>query len=237
MIQLLKKNQDIKFDEPNHKYYDRKGNQLTAVSNVISFFKEEFDPNGHITRAVAKRDGITPQQVRANWKKIANDACVRGTSFHSQAEHFIKTGEILDQEYKDVVEQFAKIKFNGKLCSEVRLADTDNKICGTADLIDLRENNNVDIYDFKTNKKLGYKSKYGTKLLFPFNKYDECEFNIYTFQLNIYGFILRQNGYTVNNMTIFYINPATRILESHPVPDIKDDAEKMIKRYIALQDW
>jgi CRISPR/Cas system-associated exonuclease Cas4 (RecB family) len=237
MIELLKINQEIVFDEPNHKYFDKKGRELDAVSNVIGFYKEEFDPHGHITRAVAKRDGITTQQVRANWKKIAEDACIRGTNFHAQVEHYINTKEILDADYKDVVEQFSKIEFKGKLYSEIRLADTENKICGTADLIEDLGNNVVNLGDFKTNKKLAYKSRYGTKLMFPFNKYDECEFNIYTFQLNIYAFILKQNGYKVNNMTILYINPATRILEIHPVPNIHKEAEKMIKHYRNLQDW
>ena len=74
-------------------------------------------------------------------------------------------------------------------------------MAGCCDIIELHEDNSFTIYDFKTNKSLNYKSKYGSKYIHPFSKYDECEFNNYTFQLNIYALILKKNGYKTSDMT------------------------------------
>ncbi len=238
MIELLPHNQNITFKEDTHQYFTQSGEELTSVSRILELYKPKFDPTGIIAYKCAQREGITKQEIQARWKKTNDDANVKGHNFHRQAEHFIKTGEILDEDYKDVVKQLADIKFKGKLTSEVRLADTQRyKICGTTDFLEEFKNKIVSVRDFKTNKRFEYKSKYRTKMLPPFEKYEVCEYNNYSFQIGIYSYILELNGYKTKEREVYYIQPETRILETIKIPDMRDEVIKMLEHYRKMQEW
>ena len=229
--------QQIKFDAASHTYTDSTGNSLISVSRMISLYKPPFDPDGHITRAVAKRDGKTPQEVKDDWEKMKNDASDRGHDFHSQAESYIKTGVISEGTYKDVVEQFSKISFPGPLKSEIMLFSPTYKLAGTCDVLSMIDNKNCELLDFKTNKQIRLKSKYKTKLLYPLEKYDECEINNYSVQLNLYKFMLEEHGFKVHKITLYHINPETRKIDTYDIPDIKKDIKKLLNHYQSLQAW
>lgn len=237
MITLLPKNQNIVLKQDTHQYFNKSGEELISISSLLSLYKPKFDEFGHIKRACAKRDGITIEELQQKWDKERDDSCVRGHNLHKHIEIFIKTGQILDEGYKDIVEQFKQIKFTGQLNSEIILADSEYKICGTADIVHELSNKTVDILDFKQNKKMSYKSKYNTKLLYPLDNVDSCEYEIYKYQLNLYSFILSQNGYKTRKMALLYVNPENHKLEIHKIPIIKKDIKKLLKHYIKMRDW
>lgn len=236
MTKLENINKDVNFKEDTHQYF-KNGKELTAVSRVIDFYKNSFDSEGHILRACAKRDNLTVSQVRENWEKTKIEGLTRGKNFHRQVEHYIKTGQILDEDYKDVVEQFAQIKFSGKLFSEIGLHSDKYSMSGTTDGIHLISDNIVDCFDFKSNKKFLIKSKYGDRLMYPMEKYWNSEMDVYTIQLNLYSYMLGEHGYKTNNMTIYYINPTTRLLETYLVPHIQGDIIKLLNHYSAMMAW
>ena len=61
----------IHFDPIAHRYSIKDNNkQLISVSQLIHCFVPEFDKEGHITRAVAKRDGLTVEEVKEKWSYI-----------------------------------------------------------------------------------------------------------------------------------------------------------------------
>ena len=161
---LTEINKNVIFEPIEHRYF--LGNsELTSVSKILDSVKPKFDEEGHIIRACAKRDGLSVDQIQEKWDQAKIDGLKRGKSFHKQVEYFIKIGKILDDDYKDVISEFSKIKFSGQLFSEVGLNHDDYKIAGTADLIELFNNNECILYDFKSNKSISEKSKYGNKLL------------------------------------------------------------------------
>ncbi len=230
-------NKDILFDEPSHIYKLKNGQKLESVSKLLSSYKNVFDPVGHIKRACAKRDGITVEEIQTKWDKERDDACDRGHRLHSQLEHFFKTGKILDDDFKDVVEQFKPLKFTGKIFTETQMFSPAFNIAGTADLITLYPDNTIDLGDFKQNKKMLLKSKYNNKLLYPLNDFSECEFEIYTFQLNLYSYMLKEHGYETNKMTLYYIPPSTRKLEIFDVPKREKETLKLLKHFQAIQTF
>lgn len=237
MIKLEDINKNITFKEDTHQYFTKEGKELTSVSRVLGAYKNEFDPEGHIKRCVAKRDGLTTEQVSENWENTKNEGLERGKNFHRQIEHYIKTGEILKEDYEDVIKQFADIKFSGKLYSEVSLSNLSYNIAGTTDLIHLINDNLIELADFKTNKAFNIKSKYGNRLLYPLEKYWESEMDLYSFQLNIYSFMLEEHGFVTKSMTIYWVNPETRHLDVYPVPNLKEDTIKLLKHFRSMQEW
>lgn len=227
----------VTFVESSHKYSLPDGTSLTSVSSILSNYKNEFDPDGHIIRACARKAGVTVEEIRAKWDKERDDACDRGHRLHSQLEHYVNTGKILDADFKDVVLQFSDIKFTGKLFSEIRLFSSQYKIAGTTDLVEWFSDNTVNIGDFKQNKKIAVKSKYNKKLLYPLDKFDECEFEIYTFQLNLYALMLREHGFKTKDMKLYYIPPSTRKLEIYDIPRREKETLKLLKHFVAMRDF
>jgi hypothetical protein len=236
MTPLKEINKEVKFFEETHKYFLH-GKEFTSVTTVLGFFKEPFDPNGHITRQCAKRDGITVDQVKENWHKIKVEGQERGKRFHSQAEHFIKTGKILNKDYKDVVRQLKKMKIPGELYSEVGLHSPTYSIAGTCDLISL-DGDATTSYDFKTNKAFTVKSKYGKYLLHPLEHLPECDLVTYSLQLCIYNLMLKEHGYKARkNSKILYINPETRMIDTYDVLDLYKEATTLLEHFKKIQEF
>lgn len=77
------------------------------------------------------------------------------------------------------------------VCTELLLWDHNNKIAGLADIV-VFDNGVFHILDFKTNKKIGKYGFNGAKLLSPFSDLPECEYSIYTLQLNIYSYMIEK---------------------------------------------
>lgn len=237
MTKLQNISKDIHFDGPSHKYHDKNGNSLISVSSLISLYKPDFDPHGYITKSYARKNNMSVEEVKTKWDKIKTDACAKGHDFHSQAEHFIKTGEILDGTYKDVIEKFAQIKFKGKNESEIMLYSAIYKIAGTADLVTVLPDGSLELGDFKTNKEILTKSKYGTKLLYPLDKFDECQVDTYTVQLNLYKYMLEEHGFKVKKITLYHINPETRNIDIYKIPKIDKDIKSLLSHYKKMNEW
>ena len=230
-------NKEVIFDEKSHTYI-KSGKNLKSATSLLSLYKNKFDPDGHIIRACAKRDGITVNEVKNNWHKIKEEGLARGQNFHRQAEYYIKNGIILNEDYKDVVEQLVRYPFKGKLFSEIALHSDKYGIAGTCDLIELFDDNSFITYDFKTNKRFTIKSKYKTKLLYPLEEYDECDLITYSLQLNIYNIMLEEFGFkSKDKSVIFYINPETRKIDEYEVLSLKKQTLKLLKHFKSMQDW
>lgn len=236
MTPLKEINKEVQFVEETHKY-SLYGKQLTSTTTVLGFFKNKFDPKGFIIKQCAKRDGLTIDQVKANWEKIKIEGLERGKNFHSQAEHFIKTGEILDKDYKDVIQQLKEMNIPGQLFSEIGLHSPKYSIAGTCDLVSLQDGV-ATTYDFKSNKKFTIKSKYRQFLLYPVQHLEECDLTIYSLQLCIYNLMLKEHGYKVKkNSQILYINPETRKIDKYDVLDLHKEAIDILEHFKKTQEF
>lgn len=228
----LFKEPEITFDEKLHKYHCKKtGKELISCTTLIHKFTEEFDKDGSILTRCATRENIPEKELKQRWEDEKNRACEYGISVHKQIENYLNTGKIANTPDKDIVKQFSKIKYDGKLMSEVKLYNLELGIAGTADLLCYKEKtNSVKIGDFKTNKKLNRMNPWGKKMLSPLQHYDDCNFNTYIIQMNVYAYLLELAGIWVddNSLELIYVNPKTRKLELYQVPDVRKDVIKMI---------
>jgi CRISPR/Cas system-associated exonuclease Cas4 (RecB family) len=229
-------NKDITFIEKSHTYVNKYNEILVSASTLVHKYTPEFDPDGSIIKRCAERDGIPISELRKKWDYERDSANERGTNFHKQAQHWVETGTILDADYKDIVKQLSEIPFQGKLMSETVLFSNDLGIAGTVDLIDIYRNNECDLKDFKTNKKLkksAFWSKQGgySMMLPPVKHLQNCNFITYSLQLEIYSILLEENGFWVNSKEILYIHPKKRAIEIHPILNLRKEALAIIKHY------
>ncbi len=209
----------VHFDPIEHKYTDDKGNVFISASQLISKFKPKFDIDGKILKRCALKEGITEFELAARWQAINDESCNYGTSVHESLESYILSGEIKNDDNKIWVDQFAELKFKGKLFCEQRLYDLDTLIAGTTDLVEMLDPDKklVNVLDFKTNKKLEKTNFWGGQMLGHLFYFPDANFYHYQIQLSLYAYLLEKHGYTINELTLIYFNPKTLKMELHQV--------------------
>ena len=225
-------NDQIQFDADTHRYFGNNNEPLISVTQLINLYKPVFDPDKRILNKCAINKGMAPEELAAQWEKIKVDACIRGTNIHKSIEHFILTNQILNNDIKDIVKEFKKIKFRGKLFPEKILGNIDFGVAGTIDLIEQFDGNVVALYDYKSSKKISAFSPFGNKFLYPIDYLYVNEINTYSLQLSIYSYILEETyGFWVNTLTILWANPKTHKIQPIEVQNRRQDVEKILEHY------
>ncbi len=226
----------IEFKEKEHQYFS-KGKELISATTLIHLYVPPFDPTGEIIARCAARDGKTVDKLRAEWDLECTKKCDSGHVLHKQMEHWIDHRKILPGDFDDVVKQFAKFKFNGKLISETIVYSNTLGIAGTVDLIDHYGDNEADLLDFKQNKSLKKQSFFHRdkggfeKMLHPVSHLMNCNFVTYSLQMCLYALLLEEYGCWVNEKTLLYLNPKTRVLERHATLNLRKEMEAIIEHY------
>jgi len=222
----------IIFDKDLHTYT----NSITqkpyiSVSKLLSLYKEPFDRDYQASKT-ALREGVSKEEVIARWTKINKTACDKGHNVHSIIENFIKNDIIEDEELIYALEQvFDKTKYKRVLCEELVYND-DYLVAGTSDVICDVDSNYFDVYDFKTNKKFEFFSKYGKFLKTPLNNLQQCQYNDYSIQLSLYAFLYGSlTNKKVRKITILYHDG--KHFYSYPVPYLFWEVSVLLKHYQA----
>ena len=77
------------FEEQAHKYTDTFGNEYRSVTTLISDYYPHFDAN-YWAHKKAREQGKSEKAIKAEWDRIRNEACERGTATHNGLEDAIK---------------------------------------------------------------------------------------------------------------------------------------------------
>ena len=78
------------FEEKAHKYTDTLGNEYRSVTTLIGDYYNHFDAD-YWAHKKAREQGKSEKQIRAEWDKIKDEACERGTATHNGIEDAIKS--------------------------------------------------------------------------------------------------------------------------------------------------
>ena len=235
MIKLEDINKSLIFEPIKHTYH-MDGKELTSVTTLLSQYKSPFDPTGIIAYKCAQREGITKTEIQQRWKDESNRACDYGHRVHEKIEDYLKTGKIQEDEDADIVRDFAKIKFNGEIYSELQLVSNDFGLAGTCDIAVLNKNT-VSISDLKTNKRFDIKSRYNNKFLYPLDYLDENHLTTYSLQILIYGEMIKEHGFKFKPGKILWVDPELRKIEQFEVLDLKKEVKLLLKHFQKMNSW
>lgn len=222
---------DLEFNEEQHKYSLRgRDVNLTSVSHKIKDFVIPFDTLGNAER-VAKREGVTTEEILKRWKNKADKACSLGTKVHLFGELYNGTQKPTNG-YEEAIVKFFSIvpKHIDLLINELQMYSEEFGIAGTADLIFLNSNTNkLVIGDFKSNTDL-FKNFKGQTLLKPFDNILDSPYGKYILQLSFYQLMLEQTGYEVENRFLIWLKP-NGTYTCHNLPDVsKELLNELIKQ-------
>lgn len=221
---------DVVFTEQGHTYTVG-GKKATSVTTFIGQFKKPFERDFWAARS-AQKENVQLQDILDKWDSISLRACNKGSKFHAFAENYINNKILsntiydfdIDMEaYNKIESHFLNFYEESKenlipIRSELCVGSSKLGICGMVD--QLYYSNTLEglvIFDWKTNKKMSYKSKYQNTMLDPISHLPECEFSTYSLQLSLYKYIIElETSLEIKDCFIVWFNE-------------KNDTYKLIK--------
>lgn len=209
----------------------------------------KFDSEILNTYNISENDFNREQQaILDEWEANKNEACERGTKIHADLENsFYKSGKNI---------KLDKFGIGGKFECKKDYTDLDMpygvypeyliyresedgilRIAGQIDCI-VKNGNEITLIDWKTNreikKKSGYDSKNRTtsKMKYPLNALDDCNFYHYTMQLSTYAWMLQKlnPNFIIKDLILYHFDHNNKETLYH-CEYLKDTVEKMLRFY------
>lgn len=197
----------IHLEEEDHRYTLHKKKELVSVSSKIEPYYNSFDEY-NISKGVAKKRGISQQEVLDEWAATRNEACDRGTRVHNFGEAYTYNRTLSPS----CPQEEAVVKFWNDLpehivplIMELQMYHRDYDFAGTADIpLWNKKTQTAIIADYKTNKDL-FKNFKGQKMKPPFGHLLDNPFNKYQVQLSFYQILLEQTGIKVSSRKLIWL--------------------------------
>ena len=150
------------FDEGPHKYTDTLGNEYRSVTTLIGDYYNHFDAD-YWAHKKAKEQGKSEKAIRAEWDRIKDEACERGTATHNGIEDAIKSVS----KFKEAIKYLEDTK-SGRC---ITIADIPDLIPRPLDVKEFREATNnkyseiYRVFDFYTERGYTIYSEIGAFLI------------------------------------------------------------------------
>jgi len=233
---------NVVFDEKTHKYISEingKTIEYTSGTTFVHSFFPEFDVE-KIAPLSAKKEGCTIEEIKQKWKEAGNIAVTFGTRVHEVCEDVLLGRKLrnvpkdLKEEliFKSATEYSNKLKLRLDILGVEKIVfNEDLRIAGTIDLFaKSKKDGTYWILDHKTNKSIDTANAYNEKAFFPIDKLDNCNYNQYALQLNLYEFLLKWTGYvdmdaSFRRAIIHYSTAGSRFIE---LPDFQNYIKEMM---------
>jgi len=208
-IQILECFKGLDFEERTHKYLYQTKPIKISVSGLIKNFYEPFDAY-QISLRIAKRDGITQEEVLKGWSDEGKKGIDKGNKAHLFGEIFPFNKHLepsdnyelaITKFWNDLPEHIVPV------IMELRMFHKDYMFAGTADILLYNTITKMFIIgDYKTNKDL-FKNFKNKKMLAPFDSMYDTPFGHYQLQLSFYQMLFEQTGFRVEARKLIWLLP------------------------------
>ena len=188
------------------------------------------------------------QSILDAWDLENRNSCERGTKIHADLENsFYKKKKNIDLSKYQIGGKFECVKDYNELDLEngvypeyliSRVSDDGKlRIAGQIDLL-VKKGNKIIIGDWKTNKKIELKSffdsktKSSTKMKYPLNNLDDCNYNHYCLQLSTYAWMIQKLNpeFEIEDLVLVHFDHSDNMTVYH-LPYLKDEVIRMLAYY------
>lgn len=202
---------DYLFDEEPHIYYYKGKPVSTSGTKLIEKYVKPFEAE-KIAPFSARKLNMSTEDVLDMWETDNQISQVKGTHLHAYMEN-ATANKVYNYPVEEIRNKFGydtllepwfiitsmmddfQNDMRGKLIpirSELIVGCPEFDIAGAVDQIYFnKETNELEIWDWKTNKEIKYEGYKGQKLLGKYNYLEDCNFIHYSIQLNVYKYILQ----------------------------------------------
>lgn len=252
------KDSSITFTEEGHRYevHGTSDNILSCTTFIHKFFGE-FDANLIVGRIVGSKRWstdasyeyykMTKEAILEAWELNRDLASTLGTQLHALCERWMN-GErdfeipvTLQPEYgyflNWVRDHPDLIPYRSEWC--IYTPQPESRITGSIDAIFAKREdpNELVMYDFKRSKEIKHKHLSGETGKTPFSHLQDCNFNHYCLQLNLYRVILqRYYGKRVTEMYLLVLHPSNMDYLKIRVPIMDREANDLLVYRHVLTD-
>lgn len=237
---MVKKSTDgkVTFREKSHKYMLGK-TQLTSVTTLIHNYFRPFDEKGLARKLASFRWAKEAKKGVRYWLNLWKQNREEGTLFHEELEIYVKNpelGQILypvfhkrSQSMVDWLVPFLNDHKDFHAEPELLVYDEEFGVAGQIDL-PLIKGNKIIICDYKfTNsiKKTPYeKDDFGIKE--ATKDIANCNYNTYSLQLSMYGYLLERQGFSVQKLVLLHCSP-DGLVTPYELPYLRDVVKSMLE--------
>lgn len=221
---------------------------------MINFFNELKTKLNIPTEAIES----LIKELSTSWKDINTTACINGSEKHDIEEQASLLREHehnpFDGKQYKVIKSYEMQVIDGKN-TKVSIVDLNNlepgfyteiivsvgDLIGQIDKLWITEDRGLFIRDIKTNKELKFVNTF-SKMKAPLAGFDDCNYNHYLIQLNLYAYILNQYGYHTLGLALDYYKPIDiddlnkgRVHEEYILEIVYKDVQNMVVDYSLKQ--
>jgi len=251
----------ITFLENNHKYLiDGKPTNTYSVTGLLEKYKQPFEREKWLEKK-AVENNTTKDVIAKEWLDKKNYGLSFGTIIHNYIENFYSNKVISfdhdhyinllgEKNYSVLREQIIKVipQFNNfydqnnfylPIKTEFVVGDMDEtKICGMVDVLMYNtKTNTYEIIDYKTNKEFNLCSRFNKKLLSPLNHLDDCEFNTYSLQINLYKYIIEKYcNIKISSCKVLWLSSQNETYKEFLLADLQTEVKNLLKHYTESLD-
>jgi len=213
----------IAFEPETHTYtVDNK--PFTSVTTLLSTWFAKFDAD----KVIARMNPPNPIELKAEWEEKGRIASELGTQLHAAIEAYFKgTPQPLDTVEYGYFQDFVSKNSLKTFQVEWRLYHEPTSLIGTIDYVSQRDDGSLDLYDWKRSSELS--KGFGRCLVPELSHIPDSKYWKYTLQLNLYRFLVEENGYTVNKMYIVCFHPVNSGFQKLEVQEI--DVKTILNKY------
>lgn len=229
----------VVFDAKRHIYFMQNSpkNLLVPSTTFVKRFFPKFDAK-EVSLKYARKHDVSATEVREEWKEKRDNATDLGKSCHKYAQLLSMNVEEIPPYDKKLLLYFSHIKSTFKelykkgyevVGAEKIIASPSLNLAGTIDIL-FKKDKELLIGDWKTSENIKKYNPWQTALP-PIEHLDDCNFFIYSLQLNIYKLILQKEGYfpwaKVYPTALVWIKEGG--YEFIQVPDLTNEIKKMLE--------
>lgn len=188
----------------------------------------------------------TQQDILDAWQQENFKSCERGTKIHAEIEQSMyNMGSNCSLKKFGVGGKFVcekgrtNLDLENGVYPEYLISRTSKdgllRIAGQIDLL-VKNGNEITIMDWKTNKKIDLKSGFNTqtktttKMKYPLNNLDDCNFMHYTMQLSTYAWMIQQLNpdFVIKDLILVHFDHNDNQTVYH-LDYLKDEVERMLR--------
>lgn len=240
VFEKLDKFNGIVFHEEEHKYlYD--GVECVSVTTMIKNFEPIFNQE-LMASLYAKKHSLEMFEVLKSWENVRDRSALVGTEIHKYAEmrfnqkcYTPDPTHLIPANLMGMVEDFYSMA-KGRLIPvkmEWVVGDKERGICGMIDKLfyNVRAKE-LQIWDYKTSKKIDSKSIYNKKMSGPITHLESCELVKYSLQLGVYKKIIEKNcQIKLGNSYICWLNEVNESFKVIETLDLSNEVDLIWNAY------
>ena len=224
----------ISFEEETHTYtIDGSREGWTSCTGFIHTYFAPFEPDVVIEKMMKssrwkpggesyeKYNGMTPEEIKKKWSDDGGESSGLGTRMHLDIEHYNNAepvGNLAADEYEPNLgtewSYFLSYERKHRLKhgfvpfrTEWLVFKEDIKLAGSIDMVYMKPDGTLAIYDWKRAKEIKFDNKYQTGLS-PLEHLPDTNYWHYSLQLNIYRRILEElYGVSVSELALVVLHP------------------------------